>query len=177
MDKNTIKEVDEQEVKEWHLTIRENTLCIEEENIKTMLRNFEENEQNRNTLSLEREREIEQRERTLSKEQKLLEDAQKEFKNEGGGDLISAAREDKFNEEAHAANSKNENAPILKIVINLNVTEKAIKTEMRSNEIIAKEVRLYEKENDMMKREQEIEKKDNHRILKKRLRRRTHSFL
>ena len=151
-ERDDIKAVDEVEIKRWHLMLRENKACVEEENNKMLEKNIEKRQKNFTRMNMEKERQLEVRERNIDAEWERLEATRAELK------LAKARDQMLVSEKVQPEKTEDKNASVIKIVIKMSKKEKKV-LEM-SDPIFAKEIELDKKEDALTNKEQAIEKKE-----------------
>ena len=165
--------VDEKYIREWNLTLRENVICLDEQNVRVKRMKIEERERNNITRGLEREHELDMREKDLDRQQEYLDAARDELEAARAKEHELKMKEQEMKDEEQnlresEANIREQHA-VLEIVVKLDEkekkstvtkTEEVDKTQETADRMLAREIQLEEREEALTKREQEIEQRE-----------------
>ena len=156
--------VNELDIKEWNITLRENNVCMDEFNVTVKSQKMEAIEHIEVDRRLSREKEIDDREKILLLQQKLLESERLELDQARIriGKLKSWEYELNLRGQAldDCETKLKERNNVLNIVVRLNEKEKKIALQLRNREAVQPEQTeadlVSERERDMEEKEQEL---------------------
>lgn len=171
-DEEVITVIDEKEVKEWTITLRENIICLDVKLKKQKIEAFEQSETERR---LAREREIDKREKDLFLQQQLLEATRLELEQARTQEKEIMDREHDLALQRQALDEQeielDERNAVLEIVFRINENEQKISLPLRnlenvqpqqevSDRMLARELELEEKEQELFLRQRDIEERE-----------------
>ena len=118
--------VDEKYIREWNLILRENVICLDEQNVRVKRMKIEERERNNITRSLERELELDMRETDLDQQQEYLDVARDELTRAKEQELKLRKQEMKDEQQNLRESEANirERHTVLEIVVKLDEKNK-----------------------------------------------------
>jgi len=163
------------EIKEWNMTLRENTICMDEYNVKVKRQKIEAIEQIEAERRLAREKEIDEKEKELILQQRLLEAARMELEQTRTREREMEEREEELALQRQALDDRERNLQeknaVLEIVVRLNEKEQKIALHLRNlasvkpeeidaDMLSARERELEEREQELFLRQRELEERE-----------------
>ena len=167
--------VGELDIKEWTMTLRENVICLDEQNVKVKRLKIEAIEQIETERRLAREKEIDERERELLFQQRILDSARMELEQGRTREQEILIREQELKLQRQALDDRetdlDQRNAVLEIVVRLNEKEQKIALPLKnllavqsdqeaSDRMFARETELEEKEEELFLRQREIEERE-----------------
>ena len=175
----SIEETDEEhsgvrdvDVKEWNLTLRENIVCMDEQNVKVKRQKIEASEQIETERKQARNKKIEEREKELSLQQHILETTRLELEQEREREQERIDREEDLAVQQQDLDEQEKDLEdrkaILEIVVRMNENQQRISLPLRilrqqqedEDRMLARESQLEEKEEELILRQRELEERE-----------------